>query len=114
MSGYGRGVEHHPRRAEDLQVRVTNGVALIAKIFLGGGTLLPERRQWGSDRGLAAILRVVRNGAAQRDGAEGLGVFAIGVHVASVEREERILWCVLFRPQEGLDPRIGVLRSAPR
>ena len=113
VRGWGCGVEDHPGDAEGEETGVADGVGLGGEVGLGVGALLPLGGEGGGDGRFAAVLGEVGEGAAEGDGAEGLGVFAVLVDVLGVEGEEGVGRGVVAGPEEGLDPGVGILLRAP-
>ena len=106
-------MEDHPGDAEGEESRVADGVGLGGEVELSVGALLPLGGEPGRDGGLATVLGEVGDSAAEGDGAKGLGVFAVFVHVFGVEGEEGVRGRVVAAPEEGLHPGVGVLLRAP-
>ena len=113
VCGRGCGVKDHPGNAEREQARVADGIGFGGEVGLGFRALLPLGGERGGDGRLAAVLGEVGQGAAEGDGAEGLGVFTVLVDILGVEGEEGIGWGIVAGPEKGADPGVGILLREP-
>lgn len=118
MRGGRVGVEDHPCGAKGEDAGVALCVVELAEVLLGLRALPPTDREWrfageGTIRRFSAVFGVVGQHAALCDGAEDLCVFTVGVDVTGVERENGVGWGVVFDPDEGLDPGVGVVVAGP-